>query len=130
MLTEQNEHYAGERFILVVEDDAPMAEIVQLTLMEDLSLHTKMMSDPRTALEFAHTHKIDLLLLDYMLPGMSGIELYDQVRTCTSNKDVPAIIMSASLLLHQRELDERHLTGLEKPFDLDVLLRTIQQILY
>jgi hypothetical protein len=42
---------------------------------------------------------------------------------------VPTIITSASLGQRTEELEERHLLGLEKPFDIDTLTNTINQLL-
>jgi CheY-like chemotaxis protein len=72
-------------------------------------------------------NKPDLLLLDYQLPGMDGLELYDRLQASTEAADIPTIMMSADLPL--REARERKITCLTKPFALDDLLHTIEQFL-
>jgi CheY-like chemotaxis protein len=116
------------RTILVVEDDRPTGEVIQLTLMEELSLHTLLIADPYEALDFANTVKVDLWIIDYLLPGMNGLELYDRLHARKALQDVPSILISASFSLHNRDLGERKLTVLDKPFDLNVLLETVKQI--
>jgi len=114
--------------ILVVEDDRPTGEVIQLTLTEELSLHTFLVADPYEALDFANTVKVDLWIIDYLLPGMNGLELYDRLHAGKALQDVPSILISASFSLHKRDLGERKLTILDKPFDLNVLLETVKQI--
>jgi CheY-like chemotaxis protein len=118
------------RTILVVEDDRPTGEVIQLTLNEELSLHTFLVADPYEALKFAHAVKVDLWIIDYLLPGMNGLELYDRVHAEKASHDVPSILISASFSLHRGDLGERKLTILDKPFDLDMLLETVRQIVH
>lgn len=82
--------------ILVVEDDRPTGEVIQLTLMEELSLHTFLVADPYEALDFANTVKVGLWIIDYLLPGMNGLELYDRLHASKALQDVPSILISAS----------------------------------
>ena len=114
--------------VLVVEDDRPTGEVIQLTLTEELSLHTFLIADPYEALDFANTVNIDLWIIDYLLPGMNGLELYDRLHADKTLQDVSFILISASFSLHRYDLGERKLTILDKPFDLNVLLDTVKQI--
>lgn len=114
--------------ILVVEDDRPTGEVIQLTLMEELALHTFLIADPYEALKFAKTVNVDLWIIDYLLPGMNGLELYDRLHASKTFQDVPFILISASFSLHRQDLGERKLTMLDKPFDLNVLLDTVKQV--
>jgi CheY-like chemotaxis protein len=116
------------RTILIVEDDRPTGEVIQLTLTEELSLQTFLVADPYEALDFANTVKVDLWIIDYLLPGMNGLELYDRLHADTALQDVPSILISASFSLHRRDLGERKLTIIDKPFDLNVLLETVKQV--
>jgi CheY-like chemotaxis protein len=116
------------RTILVVEDDRPTGEVIQLTLTEELSLHIFLVADPYEALDLANAVKVDLWIIDYLLPGMNGLELYDRIHANKASQDVPSILISASFSLHRSDLGERKLTILDKPFDLNVLLETVKQI--
>ncbi len=116
------------RTILVVEDDRPTGEVIQLTLSEELSVQTFLITDPYEALNFAHRVKVDLWIIDYLLPGMNGLELYDKLHAGKTLQSAPFILISASFSLHQYDLGERKLTVVEKPFDLNVLLEIVKQI--
>ena len=128
MFDSQDVLFPDARTILVVEDDRPTGEVIQLTLTEELSLHTFLVADPYEALDFANTVKVDLWIIDYLLPGMNGLELYDRLHADKALQDIPSILISASFSLHKRDLGERQLTVLDKPFDLNVLLETVKQI--
>ena len=77
--------------ILIVEDEAKIARFVQLEL-EHEGYSVKHISDGRAALESALTHDYELIILDLMLPGMSGIELLRRLR---QSKETPVIILTA-----------------------------------
>lgn len=72
-------------------------------------------------------HTPDLLLLDYHLPGINGIELYDRLHTTKGLEEVPAIMVSARL--PRQELASRKIVGMNKPLDLDELLEMIEKLI-
>lgn len=71
--------------------------------------------------------KPSLFILDYQLPRMNGIELYDKLHAIETLANVPAIMMSAGL--PDKELEKRKILGMNKPIDLDDFLQTIDQFL-
>jgi CheY-like chemotaxis protein len=71
-----------------------------------------------------------LFLLDYHLPAMTALELYDRLHKIEVFKHVPALIISASQPSSMRdEIAKRGLTFLEKPFAVETLSTTIKHIL-
>ncbi len=58
---------------------------------------------------------------------MDGIELYDRLHERQDLADMPTIIMSAYLPIE--EVKKRKLVSLEKPFELDELISTIEQLI-
>jgi CheY-like chemotaxis protein len=127
-----DENYAYDRpdsrtgnTILIVEDDAAIAQIIMLTISEETRYQVHYVTTPQEALQIINSIHPLLLLIDYQLPGMNGLQLYDILHTKTELKDIPAIIMSANL--PWKELKKRYLVGLEKPFDLDYLLYLIEK---
>ena len=113
--------------ILVVEDDKDVGTFLVLMLLTERPYQTLLVTDGFQALQVVHDLKPSLFLLDYQLPGMNGIALYDRLHAITDFADIPAIIISANL--PTRALQERHLTSVSKPFDVDQLLHTIEQLL-
>ena len=72
--------------------------------------------------------KPDLFILDYRLPGMSGIELYESLHAQPRFNQTPALILSACLEGYQEEIERHKLVALAKPFDVDELLSLIAKM--
>ena len=113
--------------IFVVEDDEDMGTFLVLALREESPYQALLVTDGFQALKMVRDLKPILFLLDYHLPGMDGIALYDHLHAITDLADVPTLIISTTL--PTRALQERHLTGLVKPFGVDQLLHTINKLL-
>ena len=80
-----------EEKILIIEDEEKLARFVELELVHEGYRVEKAM-DGRDALEMAERGDYDLLLLDVMLPGMSGMELLRRLRR---TKQTPVIMVTA-----------------------------------
>jgi CheY-like chemotaxis protein len=86
-------------------------------------------SDGFEALKTVHDLKPDLIILDYQLPQMTGIEVYDQLRVRPELADVPAILMTAGLGMPRHALEKRKLVGLNKPLELSAFLTLIDELI-
>jgi DNA-binding NtrC family response regulator len=86
-------------------------------------------NDPYQALLVASQRKPDLFLIDYHLPYMNGIELYNKLHIIEGLEEVPAIIMSVMSEQWKQELQDHHLPFLEKPFAMHALLEIVQHSL-
>src|SRR5690349_5852280 len=104
------------KLILVVEDDTSTRYVLWLLLSEAERYLPMLVNDPSQALHVATIRKPDLFLIDYSLPHMTGIELYDQLHVQKGLEEVPAIVLSALRGEWQQEVQDRHLAFLEKPF--------------
>ncbi|MBL4910654.1 MAG: response regulator transcription factor [Alteromonadaceae bacterium] len=78
--------------ILVVEDEQDIADLISVHLRE-LSLNVDHSLTGEKALELAFTHNYSLILLDVMLPGISGLDVCRQIR---AKKPAQAILMLTS----------------------------------
>jgi two-component system response regulator ResD len=85
----------GER-ILVVEDDLTVAEVV-VDYLRHAGLDPRHAVDGRDALEIAATWRPDLVVLDLMLPGVSGLEVCRQLREAHEARTPPPVIMLTAL---------------------------------
>lgn len=113
--------------ILIVEDDPGIADFLKQIIEEDTPYNTTVVYDGEQALEKAQDTRPCLLMLDYFLPGMSGLEVYDHLQTMNETKGVPAIMMSATL--PTEELQRRGIYQLRKPMDLGNVIRMITHAL-
>jgi DNA-binding response OmpR family regulator len=112
--------------ILVVEDDLAIASFLVAAIEQETPYRAIMANDSHAALELVRHFIPNLLLLDYLLPGMNGIELYDRLKEVAP---IPAILMTASRQLPQEQIQQRQLITFRKPFELDVFLATIETLL-
>jgi two-component system, OmpR family, torCAD operon response regulator TorR len=103
---------AGERTVLVVEDDSSMRLLcrVNLELKGYRVVEAAMLSEAR---EILATEKIDFVLLDVHLAGESGYELIETIRQRQTAR-IALITGSAEVSPEQRKLVD---TVLPKPFD-------------
>jgi DNA-binding response OmpR family regulator len=81
-----------KRRILVVEDDRTLRHALAFNLFKE-GYDAITAGDGETALQMAREQRIDLILLDVMLPGMSGIELLRALRR--EGRTLPVIVVSA-----------------------------------
>ncbi len=117
--------------IVVVEDDRHVARLVQLTV-EGAAVTAEIVSTGTGALErLARPPLPDAMLLDIMLPGLSGLEVLDRIRADERTAQLPVIILSA----RARPEDRTEALGrgasrfLRKPFDVRELARVVDELL-
>ncbi len=113
--------------VLVVEDDIDIGEVLTQTFEMETPFQVLLVSDGFQALKVVRTILPQLILLDYLLPGMDGLECAHHLRAIKSLEQVPIILMSANLPKHL--LEQSRLIALEKPFELDTLLKLVKEIL-
>jgi DNA-binding response OmpR family regulator len=115
--------------ILLVEDDPATAQLFLRILLQETSYRVFWATNGRAALHFTQHVKPQLFLLDYWLPDMTGIQLYDRLHVRKELEAVPALIMGACLEAVGDDIKQRGLLAVANPFDLDEFLATIESIL-
>ena len=110
--------------ILIVEDEAKIARFVELELKYE-GYSVEIANDGRTGLEKALKDDIDLVLLDIMLPGLSGIEVCRRIRL---ESKVPIIMLTAKDDVTDKVagLDTGADDYMTKPFAIEELLARIR----
>ncbi|OLN31960.1 Two-component system regulator llrE [Desulfosporosinus metallidurans] len=113
--------------ILIIEDEEKIARFVELELGYE-GYTTKKAFDGRTGLELAETGEFDLVLLDVMLPQLSGMEVLRRLRRTSS---VPIIMLTArdSVMDKVSGLDSGASDYITKPFAIEELLARIRTAL-
>ncbi|MDD2498541.1 MAG: response regulator transcription factor [Desulfitobacteriaceae bacterium] len=113
--------------ILLIEDEEKLARFVELELCYEGYGVTKACNG-RVGLELAETEKFDLILLDIMLPELSGMEVLRRIRR---NSEVPVIMLTArdSVIDKVSGLDSGADDYITKPFAIEELLARIRTAL-
>jgi len=116
--------------ILVVDDDMVQIESLRRGLRSQGHQVLGALSGAEALRRFTHsnTTKIDLVLSDYLMPGMNGIELLKKIRK--NYGPLPVILMTAygdrDLVIEA--LRNRCDSFIEKPFTLDQLMQEINRV--
>lgn len=120
----------AKKHILVVEDERHLAIGIKFNLERE-GYHVTAVGDGAAAIKAveAGPERVDLVILDLMLPGMSGYAVCESLRS--AGEDMPILILSA------RTLTEDRTRGFEvgadqyliKPFDLEELLSRVHSLL-
>ncbi len=118
---------ASKQKILIVDDDANIAELISLYLTKEF-YEVQIVEDGEKALQVFDTFQPNLMLLDLMLPGIDGYQVCREIRT---RSNVPIIMLSAKGEIFDKVL------GLElgaddymiKPFDSKELVARVKAVL-
>ncbi len=113
--------------ILIVEDNEEIGDSLRQIIDEETPYHSVVVSESSSAIEQAQQLHPCLLLLDYRLPDMNGLELYDRLQEVEETRGVPAIMMSANL--PGEELQRRGILPLRKPGNTGGVIRIITHAL-
>ncbi len=83
-----------EPFVLIVEDETPLAELLKYNL-ESEGFRIAVATDGEEALLLVDEETPDIIILDWMLPEVSGIEVCRRIRATQNTKDIPIIMLTA-----------------------------------
>ena len=106
------------RQVLLIEDEANIAEALRFILSRD-GWTVSVISDGALALAEVARLRPDLVILDSMLPGMSGLEILTALRADPANTALPILMLTAKGQMRDREAAERAGVSafMSKPFD-------------
>jgi len=120
---------ATTKTILLVEDDPYISSFLEEAIEQETPYRAIIATDSHAALKLVQHFTPCLFILDYGLPDMNGIELYDRLHSNRVLAPLPAILITANRQIPQQQLQQRQLIVLRKPFDLEVFLATIETLL-
>jgi DNA-binding NtrC family response regulator len=112
-----------EKNVVVIDDDRGILMSLQMLLESDYSV--KAFMDAREALEHIQKNPTDLVVVDLLMPNMTGIEFVKELQS--RNLKMPVLVMSASTLI-DKQLKDLNVAGfIKKPFDIDSLEAAIKK---
>ncbi len=109
----------GTRTILLVEDNDDIRIIATIALEHGGRFDVVAAASGEEALLLAEQHRVDLVLLDVMMPGMDGTETFAALRELDATRDTPIVFLTAKAQPTevQRLLELGAKDVLTKPFD-------------
>jgi DNA-binding response OmpR family regulator len=115
----------GEAQILIVEDEQKISRVLQLEL-EYENYETEIANNGKDALRLMQEKKWDLVLLDIMIPELSGLEVLRRIRR--TDESTPIILLTARDEVHDKVsgLDLGANDYITKPFQIEELLARIR----
>jgi CheY-like chemotaxis protein len=118
----------NDKKILVADDESHILHVVSLKL-RNAGFTVVTACDGQEALELAQQEHPDLLIIDYHMPHLSGLELCQRLRQEEATDNIPAILLTA----RGYDLDITETQGirrmLSKPFSPRQLLATVNEVL-
>lgn len=117
--------------VLVVDDEVHIIYVVAIKLRNN-GYEVISAENGSDALELACREKPDIVVTDFQMPVMTGLELVEKLRQNKQTKDVPVIMLTARsfAIENGRKQELRISEFLSKPFSPKDLLRSIEDILY
>jgi CheY-like chemotaxis protein len=121
---------AQQRTILIVDDETDVTEVVSFWLRKE-GFRVLTASEAAEGLALAKAEQPDAVLLDVMMPGISGWEMLERLKAADQTKDIPVLMMTVlaeSRFL--RQAAEHDAAGyIRKPFKPEAVVRTIKGVL-
>lgn len=119
--------------IILIEDDEATSEMLSDCIQSESSFRVRALSSGEEVLQQLQEimEAVPLLfIIDFLLPGMTGLQLFDHLHSLGAFERVPAIIISAACMSSdiQSALRDRNLALLAKPFELKNLLDYLEYI--
>ena len=128
-----------KKTVLIVEDELDMRIFIS-TLLETSGYRPILTRDGREGLVKAREVFPDLIILDVMMPGEGGVQMYRQLKTDDSLRDIPVILLSGvakKTFTHYLKMLNTRLDGsipepsayLEKPPEAEDLLKLTERLI-
>ena len=118
------------KHVLIAEDDPDFADVLRQALSERLDVETDAVANGALVMDSVAARRPDLLILDVALPGLSGLDVFDLLRSDPHWHGVPVLFLTA---LPEQAATASAATGvhevLPKPFDVDDLIARASRLM-
>lgn len=118
-----------KRVVVIGEDDEPIAVLLRDALNDEPGYQAVVVPDGALLLDTVRQVHADLLILDIMMPGLNGFEIFDKVRDDPEIRKMPVLFVSAATKQFEPEFTQREITEvIAKPFDLNDFLDRVRTL--
>ena len=115
--------------VVIGEDDEPIARLLRDAINDEPNYQAVIVPDGALVLETVRQVHADLLILDVMMPGLSGIEVFDRVRADPDVRNMPVLFVTAATQEYENQFKDRKVADvISKPFDLNELLAKVRAL--
>jgi len=117
--------------VLIVDDEIHIVHVVAIKLRNN-DYEVISADNGAEAFDLACSQKPDIIVTDFQMPLMTGLELVEKIRQCDVTKDIPVIMLTArSFAVEDQQKEDLQISQcLSKPFSPKELLEDIEDILY
>ena len=117
--------------VLIVDDEIHIVHVVAIKLRNN-DYDVISAENGAEAFKLACREIPDIIVTDYQMPVMTGLQLVEKIRRCDQTKDIPVIMLTArSFAIEDQQKEELQISQcLSKPFSPKELLENINDILY
>lgn len=115
--------------ILVVDDEVDMLMLLRMIIEDNTGYEVETTNNPSEAIRLFSKKQFDLVITDLKMPGLDGLELFDELRAI--REGIPVILITAygSLEASNLALKKGVSDFITKPFRKDNILFTIKRVL-
>lgn len=120
----------NKRRILIVDDEPGITQLLRLNLEKTGHYTVRTENESERVLNAATEFKPDLLMLDVMMPGMSGGELAGKLRNTRAFKTLPIVFLTAAVKQHEVDARDGVIGGfpyIAKPLNVKGVIEIIQK---
>lgn len=121
----------ADKKVLVVDDEIHIIHVVAIKLRNN-GYEVISAENGAVAFELACEDKPDIVVTDFQMPVMTGVELVEKLRQNEATKDIPVIMLTArGFAIEDEQKEDLQISEfLSKPFSPKELLRSIEDILH
>lgn len=118
-----------KKVVVIGEDDEPIALLLRDSINDEAGYQAVVVPDGALVIETVRQVHADLLILDIMMPGLSGFEVYDRILQDETIRNMPVLFVSAAARQFEKEFADRKIADvISKPFDLNELLDRVRRL--
>ena len=120
----------ADRKILVADDEIHIVQVVAIKLRNN-GFEVITAGNGREAFELASSEKPDLIVTDFQMPAMTGLELIENLRSQPDTSEIPVIMLTArGFAIEDEKKQSLNISAcLSKPFSPRELLQNVEQVL-
>ncbi|GAB4333159.1 MAG: hypothetical protein Kow0099_05020 [Candidatus Abyssubacteria bacterium] len=121
----------GKKRVLVADDEPDVLEVIKAILEhEGIAVHTA--RDGEQAFKLLKKHEFDAVILDVVMPKVSGVKLLQLMRRSARMKDTPAMLITGNIVktkqLEEEGVDKLATDLLTKPFNTRDLIKRVKAL--